>query len=754
MARPEPENEIGRIAALRALDILDTPPTPEFDALARLAAANFGTDKALVSLLDTHRQWFKARIGIAVSNTPRRFAFCRYTILGRKPMIIEDAQADARFRDNPFVLGEPHIRFYAGYPLALDGEHNVGSLCVIGDRPLRPKRAQIERFVELGTVAEGLLRAHAAIRRAERADAAVAERTRAAETQARFLQQIEQIASIGAWTLDLATEEVTGSPQLYEIYDIDPTEPFTMERGIACYPEADRKIAETKLAEAIVREQPFTFDLDLVTPKGRRKRVRAMGDVEKQDGAVRRLVGVIQDVSAEHEAMQRLWRAAHIDDLTGLANRTWFRTRLAEAIDEARAAARGVALMILDLDAFKEVNDRIGHRAGDAVIRTLAERFAAAAGEDSFVARLGSDEFAALLGETEEAALRRIADDVAAQIRRPVVVEGSRLFLSGSIGIARYPADATTGDDLHKCADVALYRVKQSGRGAVGFFTQELGGLFDQRRAAVELVRQAGAEGRIRPFYQPMVRLPERTVYGFEALVRIREADGGVCGPQAFWRAFDDPESARQIDDQMFQQVTAHIAHWRAAGLDPGVVSVNVSEYYFKSADFAERVLHRLSRLAIPPSALKLEVTETILLGEDTARVGAILSRLHEAGVAIALDDFGTGYASLTHLRDFPIDVIKIDRTFLRDVGRKPASAVIVKAMIELAANLGVKVVAEGVETEAQAAFLTEAGCGAAQGYLFGAAMPAAEVEREVLAARAANRGDGPGAAAAGGGAA
>ena len=143
MARPEPANESGRIAALAALDILDTPPTPEFDAVARLAAAALGADKALVSLVDTHRQWFKARIGIGVSNTPRRFAFCRYTILARKPLIVEDARADPRFRDNPFELGEPHIRFYAGYPLALDGEHNVGSLCVIGDRPHRPTRVQI-----------------------------------------------------------------------------------------------------------------------------------------------------------------------------------------------------------------------------------------------------------------------------------------------------------------------------------------------------------------------------------------------------------------------------------------------------------------------------------------------------------------------------------------------------------------------------------------------------------------------------------
>lgn len=734
MAQTEPENEPGRLAALRDLEILGTPPTPAFDTIAQMAADLFGTKIGLVTLVDSHRLWFKAHAGIETNTVPRRFAFCRDTICSNEPLVIPDVAADPVHRNNPYVAGERKLRFYAGVPLAVDGEFNVGTLCVLGYTPLTPSPQQIGHLRALATLAEGLLEGHRAALKAARAEAEAEVYRREAASHALFLRQIETIASIGAWRLDLHTEEVTGSRAFYDIHDLEQQTPFDLESNLASFPEAERRIAERQLAEAIIYVRPFEFDADIVTPTGQRKHVRTMGDVETENGAPRRLVGVIKDVSAEHESTQRLWRAANVDGLTGLANRSRFLARLAEAIELARGGPRGVGLMILDLDAFKEVNDSLGHRAGDQVIRAVAERFAAAAGTEAFVARLGSDEFAAVLPEDDETALKGVANEIAAQVRRPIPIDGSRLFLSGSIGIARYPTDATTADDLHKCADVALYRVKKTGRGTSGFFRRNMGGLFDQRRAAVELVRNAGTEGRIAPYYQPMVRLPDRSPLGFEALVRI-EGPNGVCGPSVFWRAFDDPDCARQIDDEMFAQTTADIARWRADGLAAGRISINVSEYYFKSPDFAERVLHRLARLDIPPSVLKIEVTETILLGEDTGLVGAILTDLHNAGIAIALDDFGTGYASLTHLRDFPIDVIKIDRSFLRDVHRKPTSAVIVRAMIELAANLGVEVVAEGVETEEQADFLTEAGCTAGQGYLFGAAMPAAQVERDILAA-------------------
>jgi diguanylate cyclase (GGDEF)-like protein len=734
MSHREPDDEPRRIAALRELEILDTDGSPAFDAVARLAADLFGVPIGLVTLVDSHRLWFKAHPGLAAATVPRRFSFCRQTILGREALIIPDAAADPTWRDNPFVAAGPRLRFYAGVPLALDGVHNVGTLCVLGRHPLRPTEDQVRRLADLGALAEALLAGHQAARQVARAAEEADERRREAASHALYLKQIETIASIGAWRLDLHTEGLTGSSGFYAIYDLEESTRFDLERNLACLPAEGRQIAERKIAEALIGEKTFDFDFDVVTARGRRKRVRTMGEVEMENGAPRRLVGVARDVSAEHEAMQRLWRAVNVDGLTGLANRSRFLDRLAEAIVAAGKAERGLGLLILDLDAFKEVNDSLGHRAGDEVIRTVAERFAAAAGEETFVARLGSDEFAAVIDSDDEASLTGVAGEIAAQVRRPIPVDGSRLFLSGSIGIARYPADAATADDLHRCADVALYQVKKTGRGTTGFFTRELGELFDQRRAAVELVRHAGTEGRIAPYYQPMVRLEDRAPIGFEALARI-EGPNGVCGPSVFWRAFDDPESARQIDDQMFALATADVARWRAIGLPAGRISVNVSEYYFKTAGFAERVLHRLARLDIPPSALKLEVTETILLGEDTGHVGAILGHLHDAGVAIALDDFGTGYASLTHLRDFPIDVIKIDRSFLRDVHRRPASAVIVRAMIELAANLDIEVVAEGVETEDQAGFLTEAGCTAAQGYLFGAAMSAAQVERDILSA-------------------
>ncbi len=283
--------------------------------MARLAADLFGVPYGLVTLVDSHRLWFKAHTGVGIVTVPRRFAFCRATILEREPLIIADAAEDPAWRDNPYVAGGHNMRFYAGVPLALDGEFNVGTLCVLGKEPLAPTPEQIQALRNLGAVAEGLLAGHRAARLAARAEAEAEERQREAASHALFLRQIETLASFGAWRLDLHTEQVTGSREFYAIHDLEEDAPFSLESSLACFPEGDRKVAERKLADALVGLRGFDldFDLDIVTPKGRRKHVRTMGEVETEAGAPRRLVGVIKDVSAEHEAQQRLWRAANVD---------------------------------------------------------------------------------------------------------------------------------------------------------------------------------------------------------------------------------------------------------------------------------------------------------------------------------------------------------------------------------------------------------------------------------------------------------
>lgn len=282
---------------------------------------------------------------------------------------------------------------------------------------------------------------------------------------------------------------------------------------------------------------------------------------------------------------------------------------------------------------------------------------------------------------------------------------------------------------------MALYNAKKTGAGSVGVFNPAIGDIFDARRHAIETVKRASMARRIVPFYQPKVSLSTRNVYGFEALVRIKNADGSIMGPQDFWQAFSDAECSRQINQHMLRAISEDIAEWRAAGLDPGVVSINASEFCFQDGNYAERILASLNEMGVPPEKFEIEITETVFLGEGAKLVEAALRKLNDAGCSIALDDFGTGYASLTHLRDFPIDHIKIDKSFVSDLVSRSHSTVIVKAIVDLAHNLGMHVVAEGIESEGQYEFLRAIGCDSGQGFLFGHAVPAHRIV-ECLGAR------------------
>jgi EAL domain-containing protein (putative c-di-GMP-specific phosphodiesterase class I) len=274
---------------------------------------------------------------------------------------------------------------------------------------------------------------------------------------------------------------------------------------------------------------------------------------------------------------------------------------------------------------------------------------------------------------------------------------------------------------------MALYKVKRAGRGSVGHFSPEIATIFDTRRLAIEKVRRAGADGRIVPFYQPKVRLADRSIYGFEALARIRNNDGTISGPADFWSAFADATSARLISQHILSGITEDIARWLDQGLDPGVVSFNVCEFSFQTPDFAAQLIRRLEQKGIPRSMIEIEVTETVFWGEDSKLVGKLLEQLHGDGIRISLDDFGTGYASLTHLRDFPIDCIKIDQTFIAGLGARAQHTTIVNAIVDLGHNLGMDVVAEGIETEPQLDFLRSVRCNGGQGFLFSKAVPASE---------------------------
>lgn len=718
-----------RLAAVRALELLDTPNDPSFDAIVALVAQHFACPIGLVTLVDHDRQWFKARCGLQTLETSRDVSFCSYTIQSSNLLVVEDVTQDVRFQHNPLVTGAPHIRFYAGYPLSIDGRNRIGSLCIIDAKPRGFDAAARAALIRFGALVEDLVRLHANELALKAAARKQKRENRELETKNRLLLQIERMAAIGAWSLDLETQRASWSNEIFRLHDLPVGVPPTLDEALAFYSGESRRIVENHLFNAMETGNPFEFVADFTTATGRKRRVRSVGQTETIDGVPARLVGVLQDITASHEAQERLWHAANLDYLTGLANRAFFEKSLIANLADAEAAHSTVTLLLIDLDGFKEINDTRGHQGGDDVLKAVADLLRERAPSNCTVARLGGDEFAVIVPVAGPRSRHRaIARTVLNALKQPFLAMGESIVVSATVGVASYPEDASHWKDLLRCADIALYNGKRRERGAIGCYVPEISTLFDKRRLAIEKLERAIIGNRLMPYYQPFVRLSDRSVYGYEALARIRNQDGSISAAGDFAEAFSDQRSCRRIGERMMSLVIADIANLRAGGINPGVVSLNATEAELHSPDFAGRLLKRLDDCAIDPGTIKLEVTETLFLGSDTSSIRTELQRLSAAGILIALDDFGTGYSSLTHLRDFPIDQIKIDKSFVFGLDRNPESPAIIKALVDLAHALGMTVVAEGIETEAQYAFLRAIGCDSGQGYLFGKACPVSTV--------------------------
>lgn len=432
--------------------------------------------------------------------------------------------------------------------------------------------------------------------------------------------------------------------------------------------------------------------------------------------------------SAMTEVASAESQAAHSalhDPLTCLPNRTMFQRTL----DELTATAcPAFGLALLDLDNFKLTNDTLGHDAGDALLIALAERLSGSVRNGDVVARLGGDEFAILfMGVTDGEQLRRLASDLLQRVSQPVVHLGKSIDSQASVGVTLHRSQHTS-EQLLKEVDLALYAAKNAGRGTYRLYepSMHLGMVAQQRMLTT--ARLALAADVIRPFYQPKVDLRTGDIVGFEALLRCCDSGRPPAGPEHLEAAFENPSLAVQLTDRMMDQVVSDICSWRATGVAFGHVAINVSAPDLRSGDFAGRLLASLRAASIPPHCIQVEVTESVLLGRGIEHVERSFSDLSKAGIKLALDDFGTGFASLSHLKQFPVDIIKIDRAFIRDLQIDPDDGAIVDALVGLARALNIEVVAEGIETGAQRDFLEALGCKTGQGFLFSKAVRASRV--------------------------
>ena len=419
---------------------------------------------------------------------------------------------------------------------------------------------------------------------------------------------------------------------------------------------------------------------------------------------------------------------AHYDELTGLPNRVMFRERLHEAMERAEREERLVAVMFIDMDRFKAINDTLGHEAGDEMLREISSRLQACIRSYDTAARLGGDEFTVILeGIRDMEEVDAVAERLIADLARPYLLQGKEQHSNASIGITIFPFDDDGLENLLKNADIAMYRAKQYGGDQFVYYSDSMQKQLMRRHEIEQGLRDALAHDHLRLYYQPKVDLKTGTMNGMEALVRWEHPEHGLILPGEFIPVAEESHLIVRLGDWVMRRACEDFCRWREQGYAPPPVSINVSPKQFLARDFIEGMQGALQRCCVSAAHIELEITESILV-ERHKETATVLERLRGLGVRVALDDFGTGYSSLRYLRELPVDVVKIDRSFIQHIHERRDDSELVQGMIALARSLRQAVVAEGVEEEAQATLLRDMGCGTAQGYLFSPALPVDDV--------------------------
>ena len=442
-------------------------------------------------------------------------------------------------------------------------------------------------------------------------------------------------------------------------------------------------------------------------------------------------VAIFSDISAMKQTQQELDHLAHHDPLTGLPNRLLFNERVQHALERRTKGPSGGCVLLLDLDLFKDINESLSHSTGDEVLKKVAERLAAV-GQGLTVARLGGDEFALLCedcGGAEQAT--RLAEAVLQSLHAPFQIAGATLFLTTSIGIALFPEDGTQLDQLIRNADSALFKAKHSGRQTYAFYTQELTLQARQRMELGAALRQAIEQNQLLIHFQPILDLQSGHVRGVETLVRWKHPVQGMIPPGHFIPLAEENGLIAAIDTWVLGAACRQMRAWQDAGVDIDFIAVNVSSRLFSRGELEEHVRRVLAETGLRSGCLELEVTESAVMHDPDAACEQ-LRRLSNLGVRLSIDDFGTGYSSLLRLKSLPVDKLKIDQGFVAGLPDDEDDAAITRAIIALANSLGLAVVAEGIESPAQAALLARYGCGLGQGYWFGRPLPAAELDWRV----------------------
>ncbi len=539
------------------------------------------------------------------------------------------------------------------------------------------------------------------------------------------LREAQAVAKVGIWEWDIADNEVRWSDELYRIFGLTP-QAFagTFEGYMATVHPDDRALVGSNIERSLRTFEPFDFSHRCVAPDGTVRWLQCRGRVRCVDGRPVQMTGAAQDVTAQREAAEALSQLALHDPLTSLPNRSLFMDRLGQALRRLVRRDRVLAVLFVDLDRFKAINDRFGHATGDETLVSVGMRLREVLRPHDTVARLGGDEFVVLCEDLDDdRAAVRVAERVLAALDQPVAFGDQELTCSASIGIALTRRSDVTPDALLRDADMAMYRAKETGRNRVEVFDNTARLRTQARIQTAEELRLAVDSDQLRVVYQPIVHLGQATPAGMEALVRWQHPRRGLLAPAEFIQVAEDTGLVVPLGAWVLRQACQDLTEL----LDPAVIgggppelvmSVNLSARQLSTAGLVTMVERTLSDFDLPPWRLCFEITESILMDDVDVAI-PVLSDLRGLGVRLAIDDFGTGYSSLGYLRRFPVDIVKLDRAFVAGLGSDSAADAIAAAVINLGHALGLSVIAEGVETEEQLTVLRALRCDRAQGYLW-----------------------------------
>ena len=602
-----------------------------------------------------------------------------------------------------YLVGDEESQLPEDIPVRGDDGQLYGVLRLTG----APTTADREFLLRLGEVVGVILTRH--------------RRLQALEQSERRMVEAQRISQVGSYDFEIATNTNTWSDQLYRIYGREPQSFMaSYEIFLSMLHPDDREHVLAVHQHSLETLEPFEMEERVVWPDGQIRTLASWGEVVTDaEGRPARMIGICWDITQRREIEEQLVREGLFDRLTGLPNRALFVDRLTQSLAALARQDGALAVLFLDIDHFKVINDSLGHDAGDGVLVELAARLEALMRPGDTVARFGGDEFVVLChGVEHPAEAVHLAERLAEGLSGSLHVDGSEVVVGVSIGIALSGTPDELPGDLLRDADAAMYRAKRDGRGKAVLFADTMR---EEALARLEIeveLRRALTSGDLRLHYQPVIDIPTGDVVGVEALLRWEHRTRGLVMPHEIIPIAEETGLIVPLGEWVLEQACEQLVEWHR--LAPHLtMAVNLSGVQLARPDLVERVADVLERTCVRRSALSLEITESVLMRDAEDALG-VLTALKELGVRISIDDFGTGYSSLTYLKRFPVDVLKIDRTFVDGLGADVDDLAIVQAILALASSLGIDTIAEGVETEAQRDVLEDLGCRRAQGFLLG----------------------------------